>query len=1046
MSLYSSAVKRPVTTALVFVAIAILGLFSLTNLSIDLYPKIEIKNVMVVASYPGAGGEDIENNVARPLENSLNSISQLKHIKSSSKDNFVVITMEFEEDADLDAASNDIRDKLDAVKGILPKEVSSPLIFKFSSDDIPVMLISVQAKQSAVGLNKIIEDKVTNRLARVNGIGSVNFAGASPREIQVYCDQYKLEAYNIPISTIAQAIAAANKNVPIGSIDIGSKTNSIRVQGELSSSDDLRNIVIGNFQGKNVYLYDVARVDDSIKEKYQQSYANGISGGIVMLYKQSGANSVSVSNKIKEELPDIQASLPSDVNLQVVMDTSTNITNTINSLMETIIITFIVVILVVLFFLGRWRATFIIILTIPISLVASFIYLYATGNTLNIVSMSALSIAIGMVVDDAIVVLENITTHIEKGSFPKQASIFATNEVAISVVASTLTMLAVFLPLTLVQGMTGIMFRQLGFIVSIVLIVSTVAALTLTPMMSSNLLRRTPRDSKAYTKIFSAINRFLDKISAIYAKTIGYTVRHRTLTIVVSFLVFLGSVMMIPLLKTEFFPEADQGLVTATIQFAPATNPETVKEFTSKYTNSLRERFKDDIKIINYNVGAPEDDNARSAMFSAGGSGANLWFTMTPYESRKLSSLELTEIIRKELSQFPEIVESQVTNGMGNSFGGNGVDLEVYGYDFLNTSYLAKTFAEKMRATGVASQVTISRKADVPEYRLIFDDEKLAMYGLTKTTAATQVRSAVNGIVASYFRQDGDEYDIRVRYSPEFRKELRSIMEIMIMTPMGTGIRVQDLGRVEEVSMPPSIERKDRERYVSVSCMPAKGYALSDLVETSNRIMKEIGDVEGTSWKLAGAFENQQKSFQDLFLLMALIIILVYIVMAAQFESLMDPFVIMFSVPFGFTGVILGLYLTNTPLGIMALIGAIMLIGIVVKNGIVLIDYTRLCRERGMGLIRSVITAGESRLRPVLMTTATTVLGMIPLAIGIGEGSEMWQSMGMTVATGLAFSTLVTLVLIPTIYTIVGGYKIKRQRRKELKGRKESRIIKTGQA
>ena len=493
MSIYESAVKKPVTTILIFVAIAIFGLFSLSRLSIDLYPKIETSNIMVVTSYAGASASDIENNVTKVLENTLNGVSNLKHITSKSRENASVITLQFNEGVDIEVATNDVRDKLDAVSNFLPDDVNKPMIFKFGTDDIPITMLSVQAKESTMALSKILEDKVTNALARLDGVGAVSIMGTVKREIQVYCDPAKLEAYNLTVEAVSQIISA-------GLIDLGNKTSSIRIQGEFADARQLNQIVVASVGGRNVYLSDVARVEDTHAENEQESYNNNVRGAMIMINKQSGANSVAISRAVHDALPEIQASLPSDVKLGTIFDTSDNIVNTINSLRDTIAITFVIVILVVLFFLGRWRATFIIGLTIPISLVASFIYLMATGNTLNIISLSSLSIAIGMVVDDAIVVLENVTTHIERGSYPKQAAIHGTNEVGISVIASTLTMLAVFLPLTMIQGLTGILFRQLGWIVSIIMIISTVAALSLTPMLCSQLLQRDKKQGRLQQK------------------------------------------------------------------------------------------------------------------------------------------------------------------------------------------------------------------------------------------------------------------------------------------------------------------------------------------------------------------------------------------------------------------------------------------------------------------------------------------------------------------------------------------------------------------
>ena len=488
MSLYSSAVKKPITTALCFVAVVILGLFSLSKLSIDLLPEIETNTIMVMTAYPGASAADIETNVTKVMENTLNTVSDLKHITSQSKENLSIVTLEFEYGTDIDVATNDVRDKMDLVESELPDNVENPILFKFGTEDIPILILSVTAKESMPALYKILDDKVANPLKRISGVGAVSISGAPEREIQVYCDPHKLEAYGLTIEGISNAIAQENRNTPGGTFDIGSNTYTLRVQGEYTDARQMEDLVIGSYDGKNIFLHDVARVVDTVAERAQEAYNNGGQGGMIVIQKQSGANSVNISKEVLAKLPDIQKSLQSDVKLGIIMNTSTNIENTIASLVETVAVTFIIVMLVVLVFLGRWRATFIIILTIPISLIASFCYLLVSGNTLNIISLSSLSIAIGMVVDDAIVVLENVTNHIERGSAPKQAAIHGTNEVAISVIASTLTMLAVFLPLTMITGMAGIMFRQLGWIVSIIMIISTIGALTLTPMLCSQLL------------------------------------------------------------------------------------------------------------------------------------------------------------------------------------------------------------------------------------------------------------------------------------------------------------------------------------------------------------------------------------------------------------------------------------------------------------------------------------------------------------------------------------------------------------------------------
>lgn len=568
MSLYEGSVKKPIMTSLCFVAVAILGIFSLTKLPIDLYPDIETNTIMVMTAYPGASAADIENNLTRPLENALNAVSDLKHITSESKENISLITLEFEFGEDIDVLTNDVRDKLDMVKSELPDEAENPIIFKFSSDMIPIVLLSVQANESMPALYKILDDNVASPLARISGVGSVSISGAPEREIQVYVDPVKLEAYNLSIEAISSVIGAENRNIPGGTFDVGSETYSLRVQGEFSDATQMNDIVVGNFGGKTIYLRDVAVVHDSVEERAQETYNNGVQGAMIIVQKQSGANSVEISDAVMEALPRLQKNLPSDVKLGVIVDTSDNIRNTIDTLFETVILALIFVSIVVFLFLGRWRATVIIVITIPISLVASFIYLAATGNSLNIISLSSLSIAIGMVVDDAIVVLENVTNHIERGSEPMQAAVHGTNEVGLSVVASTLTLIAVFFPLTLVTGMTGVLFQQLGWMVTIIMVISIVCALALTPMLCSRMLKLQPKQSKAFKILYGPIERGLDSFDNAYARLLHWAVGHRTIVIVSCMSFFVLSLFLVRFVGTEFMPTQDNGRIGVIVELS----------------------------------------------------------------------------------------------------------------------------------------------------------------------------------------------------------------------------------------------------------------------------------------------------------------------------------------------------------------------------------------------------------------------------------------------------------------------------------------------
>ena len=1032
MSLYASAVKRPIMTTLCFVAVAILGLFSLSTLPIDLYPDVETNTIMVMTTYQGASAQDIEQNVTRPLENALNAVNDLKHITSKSRENISLITLEFEYGKDIDVLTNDVRDKLDMVNSALPDNSETPIIFKFSSDMVPIVMLSVQADESMPGLYKILDDGVVNPLARISGVGSVSISGAPKREIHVYVDPHRLEAYNLSIETISQIIAAENRNIPGGSFDIGSDTYSLRVQGEFTSADQMKKIVVGSRDGRNIYLSDVARVDDSLEERAQETFNDGRRGAMIVIQKQSGANSVEISDQVLKMLPSLQRRLPSDVKLDIIVDTSDNIRNTIDSLVETVLYALLFVIIVVFAFLGRWRATLIITITIPISLIASFIYLALTGNSLNIVSLSALSISIGMVVDDAIVVLENVTTHIERGADPKQAAINGTNEVAVSVVASTLTLIAVFFPLTLVTGMTGVLFRQLGWMVTIMMIISTVCALSLTPMLCSQLLRKDNKHGKIYTLLFSPVNRGLDAFDNGYGRLLGKVVSHKTVTVLVCIGIFIGSLWLVRRVGTEFFPTADDGRLRVNLELPIGTRVEIAKETTARLAKEWRDKYPE-IKVLNYTTGQASSDNVFGSLSDNGSHIVSMNVRLSDPGDRERKITEIAAMMRKDLEHYPEFSKYQVNVG---GMGGMG-----YGYDFAETDSVAQRLVRVLRGIKGAADVRVSRSDYQPEYQVDFDREKLAMYGLNLQTAATYLRNRINGALSSQFREDGEEYDIKVMYAPEHRTSLEDIENILLYSPQGNSVRVKDVGKVVERFTPPTIERKDRERIITVSTV-ADGVPMSRIVDESQKAIDNMDIPVGINIQLAGSYEDQQDSFRDLLTLALLIIILVYIVMAAQFESYTYPGIIMTSLLFAFSGVFIMLYITGHNLKVMSLIGAIMLIGIVVKNGIVLIDYISLNRERGMSIRRAVIDGGRSRLRPVVMTTLTTILGMVPMAVGTGQGSEMWRPMGVAVIGGLTFSTILTLLFVPTLYCIFAYVGVKNQRRKLRKAKAKAATAK----
>ena len=789
-------------------------------------------------------------------------------------------------------------------------------------------------------------------------------------------------------------------------------------------------MVVSNVGARTIMLSDVAEIRDTLEKSTMDERVNGRRGVRVMFQKQSGANTVNIVREIQKRLPAIQKSLPRDVEMQLIFEGSQEITDAIGSLSETIMYAFIFVVLVVMVFLGRWRATFIICMTIPVSLICSFIYLYATGSTLNIISLSSLSIAIGMVVDDAIVVLENITTHIERGSNPKEAAIYATNEVWLSVIATTLVVVAVFLPLTMVPGMAGILFRELGWIVSIVVCVSTTAAITLTPMMSAYILKLNggEHDYKGLGAIYKPIDRALTWLDEAYARALQWCVSHRRITFFTMMAFFVVSLVLLREVPTEFFPPSDNSRISATVKLEQNLSVEYTARIARQIDSTIYARFPE-VELVSASAGANSSDNAFAAMQTTGSHIINYNMRLSDIDTRDRSIYAISDLLREEFDRIPEVREYTVTPGgqTGSMSGSSTVDIKVFGYDMDLSNEVAHDLMKKLEAIPGTRDVQLSRDELRPEYNVVFDRDRLSYYGMNSATASQAVRNRIDGLVASKYREDGDEYDIVVRYAEPHRTRIEDIENITLYNAQGRPVKLKEVGSVVEEFAAPMIERENRQRVISVKSSLGEGVALGEVVAEVNRLIAEYPTPDGIDLEVGGTVEDQGDAFADLLTLFGLIVILVYIVMATQFESLKFPFIIMFTIPFAFTGVFLALWMTSTPLSLIALIGAIMLVGIVTKNGIVMVDYMNLLIERGSGVFDAVIAGGKSRLRPVLMTSFTTVLGMLPLAIGTGAGSETWQPMGIAVIGGLTCSTLLTLFIVPVLYSIL----VNRAQRKE---------------
>lgn len=1018
MSIYSTSVKRPVTTILIFVALVVMGLYSLTQLPVDLYPEMELPFIGVVTSYPGASASDIETNVTRPVEDALNSVSNLKEMTSTSSDGVSAVFMNFEYGTDLDEASNDIRSSLGFIENYLPEDSEKPTIMKFNSSMMPIVFYAITAKESYIGLEKILDEKIVNPLNRIEGVGSVNLAGVPGRKVYIDVDPLKMEAYNLSVEQIGNVLRAENLNMPAGYIEMGQTDYPLRIQGEFPESEVMKNIVVSSYNGNNVYLKDIAEVRDTIRETKLDTRIDGMPGMSMYIQKQSGGNTVKVTREIETALKELEKDLPPDVKIQKLFDSATFIKDSISNLTETLLYAAIFVILVVLFFLGRWRATVIIIVTIPISLVVAFIYLFITGESINIISLTSLSIAIGMVVDDAIVVLENITKHVERGSRPREAAIYATNEVWLAVIVTTLTVVAVFFPLTFVTGLTGVLFKQLGMLVTITIVTSVVAAITLTPTMSALLLKWYPirKDAPWYT-YDGSIRKGLDRFDRFYERTLRWALRHKRITIGLAFIIFIGSMTLFTVVDTEFFPQADQSQLSATIELQTGTRVDETTKTTDRIDKLIGEKFPE-VKLLESSTGV-DDDNNFAALFGTNGTHVISYsMRLVPIEERTKDANTLAEELRAELARIPEIVDYNVSTseGMG-SFGSNTVDVEVYGYDISETNLVADELATKIRKIEGAKDITISRDKSKPELQIILDQNKMSASGLNTAMVSSAVRNRVAGLTATRLRQSGEEYDVIVRFRESDRSTLSDIENIGIPNQKGQVIRLAEIAEIKEYWSPPTIERKRRERIVTVSFTPYKR-SLTELQTEVQKAIDETPAPAGVMVQISGAIEDQMESFMDIAFLMVISLVLVYLVMASQFESLKMPLIIMFSIPFAFSGVAVALFLTNTTLSVISGIGAVMLIGIVVKNAIVLVDFINLMRERGNEMYEAIALSGRSRLRPVIMTSATTILGMLPLALSKGSGSELWSPMGIAVIGGLVFSTLVTLVLVPVIYAV----------------------------
>ncbi|MBO7101610.1 MAG: efflux RND transporter permease subunit [Bacteroidales bacterium] len=1052
MAIYKTAINKPITTGLIFVAVIVLGLFSLTRLPIDQMPEMDPPYVTVMTTYAGANASDIETNITKIIENSLNSVDGLKNITSTSKDNMSVVTLEFEWGENIDEALNDIRSYVDLLYDNLPDGVSRPMILKLNSSAMPILQFGFTANESYPGLDRILEDNVVNVLNRVDGIGNITVSGAPQRYVYIDLDPKQLDAYGIPLELVGNAISANNLDLASGTVKMGKEQYQMRVKGEYVESSEIADIVVTTTAtGKQIFVRDLATVRDTIKDLSLDEKINSRDGARLIITKQTGANTVAIAREVRKEMEKIKKTLPPDIEVTLIRDGSEEIVNAINGLTSSIFYALLFVVLVVLVFLGNWRSTLIIALTIPISLVTSFIYLLLADSSLNIISLASLTVAIGMVVDDAIVVLENITKHIERGESPREAAIYATNEVWTSVIATTLVLVAVFVPLTMIPGMMGIMFKELGWIITIVVCVSTTAAISLIPMLSSKMLRektfyltreaREEAERKEARKWFTfdkTIGRLFSAVEAAYANFLRFCLRHKLPTFLVALAFFFVS--MIPVVTgkvgMDFMKEQDNGQISVSAELQRGTRIEETLKTARHMEEDIRQLLGDDIIALSTNAGSNDDAGFAALFNSTTNNKISMTIRCTKKYDRKRSIFEMQEELRKCFAEYPELVTYQVSQGGMGGGSNNSLSVEVYGYDFNQTTAFTQELRRRVEQNVKGARDTrISRDEDRAELKIELDKQKLALHGLNESTVALYVRNRVNGMAAGYLKEDGEEYNIVVRLREEYRDAISDIEQLSIPTATGRIVKLEELGHVEEYWCPPTIERKNRQRYLTLTVMPYKT-SLRDMAMAVQDEIDQMGVPAGIHVSLAGSYEDQQESTRAMMLVGALIILLVYIVMASQFESFGKPAIIMAAIPFALTGAVLALLITGENIDMVGMLGLVLLIGIVVKNGIVLVDYINLLRERNIELNEAIALSGQSRLRPVMMTAFTTILGMIPMATSTAEGSEMWTTMGLVVIGGLTVSTFVTLIIVPVLY---GG--MERIREKAFGNRNKNKFV-----
>lgn len=1023
MKLPEIGVKRPVATVMLFVAIIMLGLVSLKMLPLDIMPEMEFPSITIITIYPGASANEVEEQVTKPLETILSAAEHLSEIKSTSKENVSFIQLSYSWGSDVTSAANNARDLIELTKTKLPQAAHQPIIYKINSSMMPVLAYAVNAGVNYNGIENIVEEDITTVLRKVDGVGTVVYLGQPEREIKVSVNPQRLSAYGLSATQISTMLKADNISVPAGNINMGVYDFSVRVPGKFETVEEIGNTVLKAFNGQVIRLKDVAKVEDTFMEKEAFARNRTGEGVALMIQKQSGSNTVAVVNAVRAKMAEIQKTLPSDIQVHEIISTDEVVTQSVNNLTSSIWYALVFVTLVVLMFLREWKSSLIIFITMPVSLISAFIAMYAMGYTINIFSLMALVIAIGMVVDNAIVVLENITQHIEKGSKPKQAAIFGALEMGMAIAASTATTLVVFLPMLFMGGIVGIMFKQLAILTSVCLIVSLFTALTLTPMLSSKLLKEAPRNGKKQhrSKFYAASEKVFTKIENGYKLLLGWVVFHKSLTIVIAFAVFVLTMIVGKNIGTDYIPDFDAGTVSVVFETEVGTSARQTDSISQQILQIMLEDIPEIANEAAVSIAGQTKTGALTTVgFKEGKNVGTVLCHLTPPDKRDRTAAEIAGAIRDRVESIPQIEKCRVQGGSALAAAVTGnkrpIEIIVSGNDFNQLNAVASDLQEKMQAEKAFTDVATTVDPGKLEVQVIVDKEKASQMALNTAMVGMQVRQNLYGAESGDFSEDGNDYGIVVQYAPEHRNEVNKLKEMQVSNLLGQQIPLSAIADIVESLGPLEIQRQSQQRYVKTTA-DLNGVSLGEATKTAQEIIDNTEIPDGISVEIGGQVNDQKSSFSSLFLIFFLGIALVYMVMAAQFESMKDPFIILFAIPFTLVGVILAFFVTGITLSVTTFIGLIMLVGIVVNNGIVLVDYTNMLRKRNYPLRDAVMEAGRSRLRPVLMTSLTTILGMLPMAVSNGMGREMYAPLGITIIGGLLVSTLVTLLLVPAMYT-----------------------------